>query len=80
MPASKTETKTAKVMCMLKRRQGASIEEIAAETEWKPHSVRAFLTGMRKKGYSITRTKEGEVSRYRLADEPSDNATPAETN
>ncbi|MFO1260456.1 MAG: DUF3489 domain-containing protein [Sphingomonadaceae bacterium] len=52
---------------LLKSRNGVSISDIGEATGWQPHSCRAFLTGMRKKGHIIVRDqrKDGS-SRYRL--------------
>lgn len=68
MPArSKTQTKSAKVIASLSRTKGATLEEICKTTNWQQHSVRAFLTGLRKKGYVLTREQRGEDSTaYRI--------------
>ncbi len=60
-------SKAALVEQMLRRTGGASIEEIGAATAWQPHSCRAFLTGLRKKGRVIERAqrKDGTTC-YRL--------------
>lgn len=55
---------------MLNRVRGASVAEIQKATGWQPHSVRAALSGMRKKGYRITReTASKGKSRYYLREE-----------
>ena len=51
----KFTTKSAAVCQMLVRPKGASVAEMMATTGWKNHSVRAFLTGLRKKGESLVR-------------------------
>ena len=53
--ASKPTTKAAIVERLLRRARGATQEELEKATEWKPHSVRAFLSGLRKKGIAIER-------------------------
>ena len=60
-------TKTDKVVALLKRQQGASLEELAKATGWLPHTTRAAMTGLRKKGHAIERTKVDGVSRYAIA-------------
>lgn len=42
---------------LLTREAGASLEDLTAATSWQPHSCRAFLTGLRKKGWAIERKK-----------------------
>lgn len=37
--------------------EGASLDELTTATGWQPHSCRAFLTGLRKKGWAIERQK-----------------------
>ncbi|MGN6288832.1 MAG: DUF3489 domain-containing protein [Sphingopyxis terrae] len=45
---------------LLTREGGASLEDLTAATGWQPHSCRAFLTGLRKKGWAIERKKREE--------------------
>ncbi|MBU0554925.1 MAG: DUF3489 domain-containing protein [Alphaproteobacteria bacterium] len=61
-PASKID----RVLGMLRSDQGASLSELVAATNWLPHSARAALTGLRKKGHAIDRRKVDEVTRYFL--------------
>ena len=52
---------------LLKRPEGASIDEMIAATGWQSHSIRATITGLRKNGHSITLDKNAENgSRYRI--------------
>lgn len=64
---SKATTKTDKVVTRLKRKQGASLEELTKATDWLPHTTRAAMTGLRKKGHVIDRAKVDGVSRYTIA-------------
>ena len=61
----KAGTKQALLVEMLEREGGASLDEITAATSWLPHSARAMLTGLRKRGYTITNEKVEGVRRYR---------------
>lgn len=61
----KARTKQALLVSLLEREEGASIEEIVAATSWQPHTTRAALTGLKKRGFEITSTKVDGVSRYR---------------
>ncbi|MFN3233156.1 MAG: DUF3489 domain-containing protein [Alphaproteobacteria bacterium] len=60
--ASTTDTKPASkadgIMGLLKQPGGAGIADIQAATGWQPHSIRAFLSGLRKKGIAVGRTKD----------------------
>lgn len=62
--APKHPTKTDKVFALLKRKNGATLDELVEATGWLTHTTRAALTGLRKKGHTIERTKVDGVSRY----------------
>lgn len=53
-PINRT-TKSAAVQKLLSRNKGATLAEIMSATHWQPHSARAFLTGLRKKGLVLLR-------------------------
>lgn len=63
-------TKTEMVVVLLRRDGGASIEDLTRATNWQPHSTRAALTGLRKKGFAIDKAKVHGVTRYSIAAEP----------
>ncbi len=68
MPTKPTKIET--ILKLLRRPSGASIAQLQKETGWQPHSVRAALTGLRKKGHNIERDKDTKgVTRYRIAGE-----------
>ena len=52
---SPRKTKSAAVTRMLNRAKGATIVEIETATGWQPHSCRAFLSGIRKTGATLTK-------------------------
>ena len=64
-------SKSAAVMKMLTRARGATIVEVATATAWQPHSVRAYFSGLRKKGLVLVREarKSGEGA-YRVETAP----------
>lgn len=62
----KPGTKKEKVVAALKRKNGASIDDLTKATGWQPHTVRAALTGLKKDGYSVTSEKADGVRRYRI--------------
>jgi len=66
----KPETKTAALLTLLRRKTGTSLAELSEATNWQPHSTRAALTGLRRKGFAIMRKKQNGISRYHLSDKP----------
>ncbi|MCH8155834.1 MAG: DUF3489 domain-containing protein [Proteobacteria bacterium] len=62
-------TKQALLIDLLKRKKGATIEEIVEATGWQPHSVRGAISGTLKKklGLMVTSEKPGDgPRRYRI--------------
>ena len=61
-------TKIALVMAMLQRDSGATLDELVAATGWLPHTARAALTGLRRRGYAVAidRTAAKRGSTYRI--------------
>jgi|GEM_PF-1087633 len=64
-------TKAEIVGKLLSSAKGASLGEIAQATGWQPHSCRAFLTGLRKKGHDIIRAKRKDDTTYYRIDKKS---------
>lgn len=54
-PVAKPTSKSDTVIKLLLRAKGATLVELIAATDWQPHSLRAFLSGVRKKGRVIAR-------------------------
>ncbi len=80
MPTTKQkdQSKSAIVIALLSRGKGASIDEICKATKWQTHSARAFLTGLRKKGLTITREQRGDDgTAYRIIQNPDQSAIQA---
>lgn len=59
-------SKVNSVIALMHQKGGATLDQIVAATGWQPHSARAVLTGLRKKGRIITRVKIEGVSRYSI--------------
>ena len=62
-------SKQAKVVELIKRAKGATLDELVEVTDWLPHTTRAALTGLRKRGLSVERVKDdarGSVYRIKL--------------
>jgi hypothetical protein len=72
------QTKASVVEVLLARGGGASLEALCEATGWQPHTCRAFLTGLRKKGREVIRAsdKEGK-SIYLIAPDRSNAPAPA---
>ena len=61
-------TKQAHLVELLARPEGATIPQLQAATGWLPHTARAALTGLRKRGFAVTREKQDTgPSVYRVA-------------
>ena len=62
-------SKTAQVVAMLKRENGATLAEIMEKMGWQKHTVRGFMAGaMKKAGYTVESFKpEGGERTYRIA-------------
>lgn len=50
---------------MVVRDEGATLDQMIAVTGWLPHTTRAALTGLKKKGYVISSDKVDGVRTYR---------------
>jgi len=66
-PAPARQTKAASVLALLQRPQGATLEDLIAATGWLPHTTRAALTGLRKKGHVIIKNKRDGATCYKVA-------------
>jgi hypothetical protein len=60
-PASKQAT----VIALLTRDAGATLDQMIEATGWLPHTTRAALTGLKKRGYEIASEKSDGVRTYR---------------
>ena len=56
------------VIGLLHREEGATLAELTGATGWLPHSARAVLTGLKKKGHTIEKLKRDDVTCYRIVD------------
>ena len=64
---AKPSSKSTLVLQMLQRPEGAKIAQLVAATGWLPHTARAALTGLKKKGHEIASEKtKGEERVYRV--------------
>ena len=58
-------TKQDQIASLLVRDEGATLDQMITATGWLPHTARAALTGLRKKGYAIDSDKVDGVRTYR---------------
>jgi hypothetical protein len=70
---TRPNTKQAKLIAMLQRARGATIDELAEALDWQSHTVRGAIAGALKKklGLEITSEKDNKRGRiYRLCGAP----------
>ena len=83
-PIPRQHSKQAQVIEMLKRPQGASIEQVMQATDWQQHTVRGFFAGALKKRLRLPITSDkadGAKRVYRIAPDaanPANDATGAQ--
>ena len=66
--SAKPPTKASLVEGLLLRIEGAALDDLCQATSWLPHTCRAFLTGLRRKGREVERGKrEDGTTIYRMA-------------
>jgi hypothetical protein len=70
--APREGSKLAEVIGLLQREDGATIDQLADAMGWLPHTTRAALTGLRKRGFEIDRRKRKDqrAGSYVIVDNP----------
>jgi len=63
-------SKATLVLQMMQRANGATLEELVQATGWLPHTTRAVLTGLRKKGHRLDKSKRDGLTCYRAGATP----------
>jgi hypothetical protein len=61
----KVASKQQQLAALVVRDEGATLDQMIAATGWLPHTTRAALTGLKKKGYVIGSDKVDGVRTYR---------------
>ncbi len=69
--APRAGSKAEGLLILLRRKEGASLEEMTTRTSWQPHSVRAAMTGLKKKGHVIAKRVSGNTTVWFIGDEAS---------
>ena len=67
LDTANADSKIAQVTSMLERSGGATLAELVEMTGWLPHTTRAALTGLRKKGYTLDKESRDGVTVYTIA-------------
>ena len=66
--AVRAGTKQAVAIHLLARPSGASLDDLIDATGWLPHTTRAVLSGLRKRGFEVSSNKlDGGDRRYSIA-------------
>ena len=66
--APRDGSKLALAIDLLRRADGATIVDLTESTGWLPHTTRAAITGLRKRGYAVVRERVGTGgSVYRIS-------------
>ena len=67
---AKRPSKQDAVIAMLRRREGATVDEVASATGWQRHTVRGVFSGTLKKklGLTLASAKEERGRVYRIAE------------
>jgi len=63
----RSHSKIDRLLRLLTTRTGASLDDMIEATGWQPHSVRAAMSGLRKRGFEITRHIEGNTTVWAVA-------------
>ena len=61
----KPPSKEQQLAALVVRDEGATLDQMITATGWLPHTTRAALTGLKKKGYVISSDKVDGVRTYR---------------
>lgn len=67
-PTPRATSKIDRVLALLRSCDGATLEEMVGATGWLPHTTRAALTGLRKKGHVLIKDKRDGVTCYRIGE------------
>lgn len=65
--APREHSKTDHLLTLLQTGTGASLEDMMEATGWQAHTVRAAMTGLRKRGFEIKRHVEGNTTVWSVA-------------
>ena len=63
----KSPSKHDLILALLNRIEGATLADMVAATGWLPHTTRAMLTGLKKRGHSVASAKADGIGTYVIA-------------
>jgi hypothetical protein len=63
-PQPERATKWALLLGLISREGGATLQELTSATDWLPHTARAAITGLRKRGHDVQCQRVDGVTRY----------------
>lgn len=63
-PPPARKTKLSQLLELISREGGATLEELTSASVWLPHTARAAITGLRKRGHEVRCERVDGVSRY----------------
>ena len=64
---AKRPSKTDLVLGLLQRPEGATLDQLVAAAGWLPHTTRAALTVLKRKGHAVISEKVEGTRRYRIS-------------
>lgn len=64
-PSTKPPSKQHQLAALVVRDEGATLDQMIDVTGWLPHTTRAALTGLKKKGFVLSSDKVDGVRTYR---------------
>ncbi|WP_221796820.1 DUF3489 domain-containing protein [Aquisediminimonas sediminicola] len=60
------DSKMAQVLHLLGQQDGVALADLGELTGWQPHSIRAAVSGLRKRGYVVEHAVKQGVAHYYL--------------
>ena len=66
--APRAGTKSERLLNLLRKGTGASLDDMIEATGWQAHTVRAAMTGLRKRGHAIDRHVEGDTTVWSVSE------------
>jgi predicted transcriptional regulator len=61
-------SKKAQILALMERPEGATIDEMMKLTNWQTHTVRGFLSLLKKSGKTLTSERTNDERRYRIGE------------